>query len=46
MDKIPRWQGKMQGISLIQPFSAKISVENICEFSGLRANSLCGRAAN
>jgi len=44
MDKIPRWQGKMQGISLIQPFSAKISVENICEFSG--ANSLCGRAAN
>jgi hypothetical protein len=30
----------------IQPFSAKISLENICEFSSLRANSLCSRAEN
>jgi len=32
--------GKKQGILLIQPFSAKICLENIREYSGLRPNSL------
>ena len=36
-------QGKTQGISPIQPFSAKISLENICEFSSLQMNSLHGQ---
>jgi hypothetical protein len=34
--RIPWWQGKMQGISPIQPFFAKIRLKNICEFSNLR----------
>ena len=38
--RIPCWQGKKQGISAIQPFSANIRLENICESSDLRANSL------
>jgi hypothetical protein len=29
------WQGKMQGISPIQPFFPKTHRENICEFSNL-----------
>jgi len=36
----------MQGISSNQPFFAKICLENICEFSRLRMNSLRGRAGN
>src|SRR5271163_2627444 len=39
MCRIPWWQGKMQGISPIRPFSAEIRLENICEFSDLRTNS-------
>ena len=31
----PCWQGKMQGISPIQPLFAKIRHENMCEFSRL-----------
>src|SRR5277367_815991 len=38
--QIPWSQGKMQGIFSIQPFFAKICLENICEFSCLRMNSL------
>ena len=34
--RIPWWQGKMQGISPIQPFVAKMRLKNICEFSNLR----------
>jgi hypothetical protein len=34
--RIPWLQGKMQGISPIQPFFAKIRLKNICEFSNLR----------
>jgi len=30
MCRIPWWQGKMQGISPIQPFFTKIRLENIC----------------
>src|SRR5579863_8524279 len=43
---IPWWQGKMQGISPIQPFSSNIRLENICKFSRLRENSLRSRARN
>jgi hypothetical protein len=46
MCRIPWWQGKMQGISPVRPFSAEIRLENICEFSDLRMNSLCDRAGN
>src|SRR5271163_2410315 len=46
MCRIPWWQGKMQGISPIRPFSVDIRLENICEFSDLRMNSLCDRAGN
>ena len=38
--QIPWSQGKMQGIFSIQSFFAKICLENICEFSCLRMNSL------
>ena len=38
--RIPWWQGKMQGISRIQPFFANIRIENISEFRYLRMNSL------
>jgi len=31
----PCWQGKMQGISPIQPLFAKIRHENMCELSRL-----------
>jgi hypothetical protein len=34
--RIPCQQGKKQGISPIQPFSAKIRHENICDFSSLQ----------
>jgi hypothetical protein len=37
---IPWSQGKMQGISPIQPFFAKIRLENTCECNGLQTNSL------
>ena len=43
---IPWWQGKMQGISPIQPSFAKVRLENIREFSSLQLNSLRGRAGN
>jgi hypothetical protein len=36
----------MQGISPIQPFFAKIRLENICEFRNCGPNSLRGRAGN
>jgi hypothetical protein len=36
----------MQGISPIQRFFRRIRLENICEFSYLRDNSLSGRAGN
>src|SRR5271170_4294368 len=39
---IPWWQGKMQGISPIQPFFAKIRLKNICEFSNLRDEFVIG----
>jgi hypothetical protein len=39
--RIPCWQGKMQGISPIQPLFAEIRVENLFELSYLRENSLC-----
>src|SRR5271169_1518535 len=38
--RIPWSQGKTQGIFSIQPFFAKICLENGCEFSSLRVNSL------
>src|SRR5271163_2433296 len=38
--RIPWPQGKTQGIYPIPPFLAKICLENGCEFSGLRVNSL------
>src|SRR5277367_6452998 len=38
--RIPWPQGKTQGIFSIQPFFAKICLENGCEFSCLRMNSL------
>src|SRR5271155_5391054 len=38
--QIPWPQGKTQGIFSIQPFFAKICLENSCEFSCLRMNSL------
>jgi len=38
--RIPWPQGKTQGIYSIQPFLAKIGLENGCEFSSLRVNSL------
>src|SRR5271163_2495882 len=38
--QIPWSQGKTQGIFSIQPFFAKIYLENGCEFSCLRVNSL------
>jgi hypothetical protein len=40
MARIPCWQGKMQGISPIQPLFAKFRRENVCYFSSLRENSL------
>jgi hypothetical protein len=46
MCRIPWSQGKMQGISPIQPFFANIRLESICEFSYLRDNSLSRRAGN
>ncbi|MFZ0205202.1 MAG: hypothetical protein WAL59_03580, partial [Roseiarcus sp.] len=36
----------MQGISPIQPFFAKISLENTCECNGLQTNSLRIGAGN
>jgi hypothetical protein len=42
MGQIPCWQGKKQGISPIRPFFAKIRLENTCETSMLRENSLRG----
>jgi len=44
--RIPCWQGKTQGISPIQPFFAKIRLENICECNGLQTNSLRIGAGN
>src|SRR5271155_440341 len=38
--QIPWPQGKTQGIFSIQPSFVKICLENICEFSCLRMNSL------
>src|SRR5271163_5350327 len=38
--RIPWPRGKTQGIFYIQPFFAKICLENICEFSCLLMNSL------
>src|SRR5271163_2521814 len=38
--QIPWPQGKTQGIFSIQPFFAKICLENSCEFNSLRMNSL------
>jgi hypothetical protein len=42
--EFPGRRGKKQGIMLIQPFSAKIRLENIPEYSGLRPNSLLDSA--
>jgi hypothetical protein len=44
--RIPWSQGKMQGISPIQPFLAKIRLENTCECNGLQTNSLRIGAGN
>jgi hypothetical protein len=44
--RIPWSQRKMQGISPNQPFFVKIYLENICEFSSLRMNSLRKQAGN
>jgi hypothetical protein len=44
--QIPWWQGKMQGISPIQPLFAKIGLENTCKYNSVRDNSLCDRAGN
>jgi hypothetical protein len=40
MCRIPCWQGKMQGISSIQPFFARIRLENKRKISSLPLNSL------
>jgi hypothetical protein len=38
--RVPCWQRKMQGISTIQPFFAKIRLQIIRKLSSLQANSL------
>ncbi|HEY3720252.1 MAG TPA: hypothetical protein VGL41_08940 [Roseiarcus sp.] len=38
--QIPCWQGKMQGISPIHPFFAKICLKNLRKSNPLRVNSL------
>jgi len=43
---VPWSQGKMQGISPIQPLCARICLENIWETSSFETNSLRGRAGN
>jgi hypothetical protein len=42
MCKVPWSQGKMQGISPIQPLFAKIRLENFCESSSFETNSKQG----